>query len=804
MHSMRLCLWASCLCVIAACIQNREHTEAQQTQPTSELSSEIITDREIEAYAYSNPDLLDGLPSEVPVVVSYKGRTPTVAFRIGCGSNYGTMLEAFGYDRNLTLGEMEHWGDLSNLPDDLRRANGNVDVPIITLRCGKTVEETRQQVLQVFSIIGATADKPQYYLRLRSAPDYLFSASCLNLFTALGVTDTTGSDLVAKSIATLPTTRDFWLDPTDHGLTALEINCYSATARPLPAPPSTIPVLPATPIPFDRPQLFVSDYPFDGVRTSRPLYLISNGLGYAIDCGSNRAQVQQAFGFGTTTPELIAQDDPRFLASHPNEQPVLHCRNDDLMSVLVFESPASISSLYYRFNKSRNALFRFSCSTAAQYFETTTLPAPDGGTTNKALLSTRQALDYLLFDRNQPEEKTRLYDINCAGPSESDLAMVDTWFASVFGRPITEGERSVYRATYNRLWDELRGDSTQIHTALVTELEAKVLSSELPAVVDRALAAANPAPNIESDCEGHHITDYLKGKVTGGGFGAPLRANFSLIRDFIQERAPRLVVRMRTHFRWTYGITSIGSVMEKGFNRGLMEDPDDDLAFLSLQRCAGAKIFADSRLLETYVGRGVSNGKRYNIYQPGLDDFVAYTHDVAFFKTDVGNNKTAAFETGIYQWVYNLVQKSHAPWRRDLIQAYDDVFGCVHTSDTQSECAADEGISWWTGAFYRPEVNIPATPNPDFSLAMLRESHEFYLQDECTPAGSACAYEIPKIVERACKRNNLSCSSSTIESKTTSIRGFIKKGTLKANYPSIECYVRTKTTTGCNFTYIRQ
>ncbi|WP_146209673.1 hypothetical protein [Vitiosangium sp. GDMCC 1.1324] len=724
---------------------------------------------------------------------------PTAAFRIGCGSNYGTMLEAFGYDRNLTLGEMENWGDLSNLPDDLKRANGNVAVPIFTLRCGKTPEETRQQVLQVFSILGAAAGKPQYYMRLREAPDYLFAASCMNLFTALGVTNTTGSDLVAKSIATLSLTLDFWLDPTDHGLIPLEINCYSATAKPLPAPPtSTVPTVP--PMPFDRPQLFVSDYPFDGVRTSRPLYLISGGLGYALDCGSNRAQIQQALGFGTTTPELIAQDDPRFLASHPNEQPVLHCRNDNLMSVLVLSSPASV---YYRFNKSRNALFRFSCSTAAKYFETTTPPTPDGGTTNKATFSTRQSLDYLLFDRNQPEEKTRLYDINCAGPSDSELAMIDTWFASVFGRSITDAERSVYRATYTRLWGELQGNATQIQTAMIAEFEAKVLSSELAPVVDRALAAASPAPNIESDCDGYPITDYLKGKVTGGGFGAPLRANFTLIRDFIKERAPRLAARMREHALLTYGSTA-GAGKEKGFHRSLMENPDDAQAFLALQRCAGNKLFANSSLLTTVLGNSVSDGKRANLYRPGFDNSVAKSHDLAFLQTDVTNNKTAAVDKGIYRWVYDLVVKSHAPWRRDLIQAYDDVFGCVHTNDEASECASDEGIAWWTGAFYRPEVYSPSIPNPDFSLAMMRESHEYYLQDECTPANGACAYEIPKIVERACKRDNLSCSSSTIESKTTAIRGYIAKGTLRANYPSIECYVRTKSTTGCKITYIRE
>ncbi|WP_257450573.1 hypothetical protein [Archangium lipolyticum] len=791
---MRLCLWASCLCVIAACNQDGEHAEAQ---PTSEHSSEIITDWEIQAYAYSNPDLLDGLPSELPVVVSYTGQTPTVAFRIGCGSNYGTMLEAFGYSRNLTLGEMEHWGDLSNLPDDLKRANGDVDVPIITLRCGKTEEETRQQVLQVFRVIGSQPQgRPQYYLRLRGAPDYLFSASCMNFFTALAMKSSSDFDfdLARDSIPILTTLRSFWLDPTDHGLTEIDINCYSATAQPLPTAVVSPPLLPRPAIPFDKPQLFVSDYPFEGVRTSRPLYLISGGRGYAIDCGSNRAQIQQALGFGSTTPELIAQDDPRFLASRPGEQPVLHCRNDDLTVFSVLEYP---TSTYYRFNKSRNALFRFSCETAGNYFTTSTPP----GTTYQNLMVLRSAVEYLLIDRNQPDEKTHLYDINC-GP-EANLAVIDAWFAAVFGRPITEGERTGYKATYVHFWNELQGDTTRIQEAMTAEFESKVRSSELAAVVDRALAAASPAPNIESDCDGHHITDYLKGKVTGGVFGAPLRANFTLIRDFIKERAPRLAVRMREHALLTYGSTA-GAGKEKGFNRGLMENPDDAQAFLALQRKVGEKLWADSIILPTVLGNAVSDGKRDNTFRPKFDNSVAKSHDLAFLKTDVANNKTAAFEKGIYRWVYDLVQKSHAPWRRDLVQSYDDVFGCVHTNDEASECAADEGITWWTGSFYRPEVYSPQIPNPDFSLAMLRESHEFYLQDECTPADGACAYEIPKIVERACKRNNLTCSSSTIESKTTTIRGHIKKGTLKANYPSIECYVRTKATTGCNFTYIRQ
>ena len=84
--------------------------------------------------------------------------------------------------------------------------------------------------------------------------------------------------------------------------------------------------------PSDRAQLYRVRYAFDGISAPMPLYLISNGKGYALDCGSNQDAIKLALGIpaDAAVPEL-APSDPLFLASAPGVE--VERRGADLILV---------------------------------------------------------------------------------------------------------------------------------------------------------------------------------------------------------------------------------------------------------------------------------------------------------------------------------------------------------------------------------------------------------------------------------------------------------------------------------------
>ena len=103
---------------------------------SSARSASVIAPNRTEVLVYENPSGADDLPFNVPVVVSSTATEPSVVFRIACGSNYGRVLEGFGYPRDLDLDSADHFGSFETLLETLKaRAPDAGDIPVRTLTC---------------------------------------------------------------------------------------------------------------------------------------------------------------------------------------------------------------------------------------------------------------------------------------------------------------------------------------------------------------------------------------------------------------------------------------------------------------------------------------------------------------------------------------------------------------------------------------------------------------------------------------------------------------------------------------------
>ncbi|XYH95002.1 hypothetical protein ACMHYB_45430 [Sorangium sp. So ce1128] len=376
-----------------------------------------------EVIVYDNPELADDLPREVPVVVSFKDNKPNVAFQIGCGSNYGPLLEGFGYSRTLDLNLTAFYDSFDAMLMQLERDAGG-QVPIHTLRCDADPNVTRQQIFQAYRRVDADLGRgePEYYLRLRDDPGTIYSVGCSNVLSALSWTTADGSNLEQVSIPINRAVLDVW---KAREIAERQINCHSSTGRALPRARRDLPQQPSEQKYTAEAELYLARYPFTGIRSRVTPYLIAGGKGYAIDCGSNSDMMKEAFGFTpSATLEELSTSDPRFTASDPDRQPHLRCERN----VKIFETAdQSPSARYFQLDGSK-ALVRFTCPRAANFFAEGAPPAQS---------VPRAAVPYLFVDPNAPTSRTRMLEVGCWGPGRARIAQLFFW---VFGRDPNDGE----------------------------------------------------------------------------------------------------------------------------------------------------------------------------------------------------------------------------------------------------------------------------------------------------------------------------------------------------------------------------
>jgi hypothetical protein len=383
----------------------------------------VISDTAAEAVFYKNPDGQDGLPELVPVVISKKNDKPDVAFRLDCGSNFRPLLKGFGYSDNDPTSTFLKYPSLAVLQKTLNQRRGDgTNVPIVNLRCGATAEETRQQVAQVYRAVSVPpapgsndplALQPgEYYLRLANDPATLYSVGCVDFLAALGVTDGTGSTLQDVSI---PITRGVLESFTERRFGTREINCYAGTK--LPSKSENVPLHAYDPGPKPNAELFLlSPNPFpEEIFSDDVLYMVSNGKGYAIDCGSNARGVKTALGFASDSPLApLSSDDPRYVDSAPSQQPILRCARDRTVIYETWNEGAP--GRYFHFNEDK-ALLRFRCDSAESFFTS-------GATTTRKL--PKEALTHVLADVNDTQAQTNVLEVAC-GPLGVPRYVSEIW-----------------------------------------------------------------------------------------------------------------------------------------------------------------------------------------------------------------------------------------------------------------------------------------------------------------------------------------------------------------------------------------
>ena len=259
---------------------------------------------------------------------------------------------------------------------------------------------TRDQILNVYRLNDAdtAAGQPEYYVRLRGAPLELYSLGCGNLLQSLAWTKPDGSDLMD---VTTPINRSVLQTWTDQEVAVRPITCNAATRRPLPPAPRDVSVKLVDDARGDQATLYkVKAFP--GIPTRAALYLISNGLGYGIDCGSNVDDVKAAFGFSATDaiPEL-SNTSEIYTHSHPEEQPILRCAKD---GVALFDPIDTAPRLPYFRPRGAKALVQFTCTKANRFFS--------AGVTDIRAIPSASA-PYLLVDNNFPDVTTRTLRVGC-------------------------------------------------------------------------------------------------------------------------------------------------------------------------------------------------------------------------------------------------------------------------------------------------------------------------------------------------------------------------------------------------------
>ncbi|WP_437318167.1 hypothetical protein [Sorangium sp. So ce385] len=461
---------------------------------TGTAAAEVIGPNVTEVLVYDNPDLADDLPREVPVVVSFKDNKPNVVFQIGCGSNYGPILEGFGYPRTLDLNQAAFYDSFDSVQRQLERDAGG-PVPIHTLRCDADPNVTRQQIFQVYRRVDADLGKgeSEYYLRLRDDPGTIYTVGCSNVLSALSWTKADGSNLEQVSIPINRAVLDVW---NAQGIATRDINCHTSTGKALPRARRDLPQQMAETSYAAEAELYLVRYSFTGIRTRVTPYLIAGGKGYAIDCGSNADMMKRAFGFDpAATLEELSTSDPRFTASDPDRQPHLACDR----SVKIFQTADQSPSARYFQLAGGKTLVRFTCPTAANFFA-------EGAPAAQSV--PRAAVPYLFVDPNAPASKTRMLEVGCWGPGRARIAQLFFW---VFGREPNDRE----------LQDTMAAYAEYSKTGDTSEAEANTMMSRAYAVY---LGLADP------------LNDILGRAVGNGKRSNPRRTNLDGGRVFDEER----------------------------------------------------------------------------------------------------------------------------------------------------------------------------------------------------------------------------------------------------------------------------
>ncbi|WP_437733461.1 hypothetical protein [Sorangium sp. So ce1335] len=531
-----LACWA--LGWVPGCASEVQSEADEATADTSAAAT--IAANVTEVIVYDNPDLIDDLPREVPVVVSFKDNKPNVIFQIGCGSNYGPILEGFGYPRTLDLNQADFYDSFDTMQMHLERDAGG-PVPIHTLRCDADPNVTRQQIFQVYRRVDADLGKgeAEYYLRLRDDPGTIYSVGCSNLLSALSWTKADGSNLEQVSIPVNRAVLDVW---NAQGIATRDINCHSSTGKALPRARRDLPQQASERSYTAEAELYLVRYPFTGIRTRVTPYLIAGGKGYAIDCGSNADMMKQAFGFDpAATLEELSTSDPRFTSSDPDRQPHLACDRNVKVFQTADQSP---SARYFQLDGGKS-LVRFTCPRAASFFA-------EGAPAAQSV--PRAAVPYLFVDPNAPASPTRMLEIGCWGPGRARMAQLFFW---VFGREPSDAELQTTTSLYEEVY---RGDPGEAEAKTMASLAFTVvagLSDPLNDILNRAVGNGKKSNPRRTNLDGGRVfgeeRTYFTNEINANGDQAARYGLYRWVNERVANATPASRDALNASYDWAYG-----------------------------------------------------------------------------------------------------------------------------------------------------------------------------------------------------------------------------------------------------------
>ncbi|WP_437633993.1 hypothetical protein [Sorangium sp. So ce854] len=495
-----------------------------------------------EVIVYDNPDLAEDLPREVPVVVSFKDNKPDVVFQIGCGSNYGPILEGFGYPRTLDLNQTAFYDSFDAMLMQIERDAGG-PVPVHTLRCDADPNVTRQQIFQVFRRVDADLGKgePEYHLRLRDDPGTIYSLGCSNLLSALSWTRADGSNLEQVSIPVNRAVLDAW---TAQGIAQRQINCHSSTGKALPRARRDLPQRQSEQSYTADAELYLVRYPFTGIRTRVTPYLIAGGKGYAIDCGSNADTMKQAFGFDpAATLEELSTSDPRFTGSDPDRQPHLACDRNVKIFQTADQSP---TARYFQLDGGKS-LVRFTCPRAANFFA-------EGAPAAQSV--PRAAVPYLFVDPNAPASQTRMLEVGCWGAGRARMAQLYFW---VFGREPSEADLESTAAIYDSY--SSTGSTREAEESTMAFLAAFGVfagsADVLNGIVDRAVGNGKRSNPRRTNLDGGRVfgeeRTYFTGEINKSRDQVARYGLYRWVNERVASATPPSRDDLLASYDWAYG-----------------------------------------------------------------------------------------------------------------------------------------------------------------------------------------------------------------------------------------------------------
>ncbi len=305
--------------------------------------------------------------------------TVSAAFLMNCGANSEDAARAFGYDPRITsVSGIDRLEAIETVEALLERLGGLMP---IALSC------TSSPFFQVFRRIDVShsAAAPAYYLQLDQQlvedavakggtrrPPAVYGLDCANPLSVLWANWASGQTPEANLAQAIPINAAVAREWTEtRKLVTPTLFCGASssyrTELPVVPPTGTKPV--SAPVNTGA-ELYYVRTAFDGVsNASGAYYLISNGLGYAIDgCGANIGALSDSLGLPAAAEILdLSTSDPKFTGSKPNEQPVLRC--DDARSRLFESTNAPKPYEYFSFGASDlSRMVRFSCAATERFF----------------------------------------------------------------------------------------------------------------------------------------------------------------------------------------------------------------------------------------------------------------------------------------------------------------------------------------------------------------------------------------------------------------------------------------------------